>query len=300
MNRINLTDDFSMSRLAQGFWRLADWDLNSEERLEFIEELLEIGITTFDHADIYGDYRCEELFGEALALKPKLRAEMELVSKCGIKLISENRPQHEIKSYDTSKEHIIGSVNNSLDKLQTDYLDLLLIHRPDPLMDPDEVATAFKQLKQSGKVNHFGVSNFTPAQFEMLNSKLNFPLVTNQIEISVMSLDNFANGTLEKCQERDVAPMAWSPLAGGRIFTEETEQAQRIRATLNEIKEEVKADSIAQVSYAWLLNHPANIVPIVGSGKLKRVEEAVEATSIELTREQWFKIWQSSTGHEVA
>jgi len=179
-------------------------------------------------------------------------------------------------------------------------LDLLLIHRPDPLMDPDEVATAFEELKDSGKVRHFGVSNFTPAQFEMLNSKLDFSLVINQIEISVMSLDNFSNGALEKCQERDVAPMAWSPLAGGRIFTEETEQAQRIRATLNEIKEEVNADSIAQVSYAWLLNHPADIVPIVGSGKLERVEEAVDATAIDLTREQWFKIWQSSTGHEVA
>ena len=300
LDRIQLTDDFSMSRLAQGFWRLSNWGFDKQERLEFIESLLEMGITTFDHADIYGDYTCEDLFGEALELKPELREKMELVSKCGIKLISENRPEHEIKYYDTSKEHIISSVNNSLANLRTEYLDLLLIHRPDPLMNPNEVAEAFNQLKEEGKVLNFGVSNFLPSQFEMLNAKLEFPLVTNQVEISVMNFENFDNGTIEKCQEKDVAPMAWSPLAGGRIFNADTEKAERIKNTLYKIKEEVNADSIAQIMFAWLINHPAQIIPIVGSGKLHRVEEAVEAAEIELTRQQWFEIWQSGLGHPVA
>ncbi|MBM7555676.1 aldo/keto reductase [Halanaerobacter jeridensis] len=300
LDRVQLTEDFSISRLAQGFWRLADWDLSPQERLEFIESLLDLGITTFDHADIYGDYTCENLFGEALELKAELREEMELVSKCGIKLISENRPEHEIKYYDTSKEHIINSVNNSLNNLRTEYLDLLLIHRPDPLMDPDEVAETFKQLKEEGKVRNFGVSNFLPSQFEMLSSKLDFPLVTNQVEISVMNFENFDNGTIEKCQEKDVSPMAWSPLTGGKIFKAKSEKAQRIKNVLEEIKKDLNADSIAQIMYAWLLNHPAQIIPIVGSGKLYRVKEAVAAAEIELTRQQWFKIWQSGLGHPVA
>ena len=300
LDRVQLTEDFSMSRLAQGFWRLADWDFSPQERLEFIESLLEMGITTFDHADIYGDYTCEQLFGEALELKPELREEMELVSKCGIKLISENRPEHEIKHYDTSKEHIITSVNNSLDNLRTEYLDLLLIHRPDPLMDPNEVAAAFNQLRDEGKVHNFGVSNFLPSQMEMLNSKLDFPLVTNQIEISVMNFENFNNGTIEKCQEKNISPMAWSPLTGGKIFKAETEKAQRIKKVLEKIKKEHSADSIAQIMYAWLLNHPAQIIPIVGSGKLPRIERAVEAAEIELSRQQWFEIWQSGLGHPVA
>ena len=207
--------------------------------------------------------------------------------------------EHKIKSYDTSKEHIISSVENSLENLKTDYLDLILIHRPDPLMDPDQVAEAFKSLKKQGKVLNFGVSNFKPVEFDMLSSSLDFPLVTNQIEVSVMALENFENGSLDKCLEKGISPMAWSPLAGGSVFNSNQERAARVRKTLVKIKEETNAESIAQLMYAWILKHPANIIPIVGSGKINRIKEAVSSLAVEISREQWFEILQSSRGREV-
>jgi predicted oxidoreductase len=279
--------------------RLSEWGFSKKERLNFIEKIIDLGITSFDHADIYGDYRCEELFGEALALKPEIRKDIQLITKCGIKLISKNRPEHKIKHYDTSKEHIISSVENSLENLKTDYLDLLLIHRPDPPMDPDQVAEAFKSLKKQGKVLNFGVSNFKPVEFDMLSSSLDFPLVTNQIEVSVMALENFENGSLDKCLEKGISPMAWSPLAGGSVFNSNQERAARVRKTLVKIKEETNAESIAQLMYAWILKHPANIIPIVGSGKINRIKEAVSSLAVEISREQWFEILQSSRGREV-
>jgi len=300
MERVQLKEDLQFSRIIHGLWRLADWKQSDQETLALLEQCLELGITTFDNADIYGDYSCEELFGKALALKPELREKMELVTKCDIKLLSDQRPEHGIKHYDTSKKHIIWSAENSLKKLGVENIDVLLIHRPDPLMDPAEVAEAFRQLKQEGKVKHFGVSNFLPSQFDMLSSYLDEPLVTNQIEISVTHLEEFHNGSIDKCLEKRIAPMAWSPLAGGRIFSGDDEKSTRVRQTLEKIAGEVGAASIDQVMYAWLLRHPANIMPIVGSGKIERVKSAVEALNINLTREQWFDIWTSSLGHEVA
>lgn len=224
---------------------------------------------------------------------------MQIITKCGIKLISKNRPEHKIKYYDTSKEHIVKSVEKSLKNFNTDYIDVLLIHRPDPFMNPDEVAQAFTELKEQGKVLNFGVSNFNPSQFNMLSSKLDFPLVTNQIEISVGNFENFHNGVIEQCQEKSISPMAWSPLTGGKIFNSEEEKIIRIRQTLEKIKSEVGADSISEVMYAWLLNHPAKIIPIVGSSKLDRIKSAINSIKIKLTREQWFEMWQSSTGKTV-
>lgn len=199
MERVKLAEDLSFSRIIHGLWRLAVWRLTNRELLALIEQCLEMGINTFDHADIYGDYSCEQLFGEALSLKPDLRQRMRIVTKCGIKPVSNKRPKHRIKHYDTSKEHIINSVEHSLQNFGTDYLDVLLIHRPDPLMDPTEVAEAFHQLRTQGKVLYFGVSNFTPGQLDLLSSYLDFPLVTNQIEVSPMNLENFFNGTVDKC-----------------------------------------------------------------------------------------------------
>jgi predicted oxidoreductase len=213
MQKIKLNEDLELSRIVHGLMRLSEWGFSKKERLNLIESIMDLGITSFDHADIYGDYRCEELFGEALALKPEIRNDIQLITKCGIKMISKNRPEHKLKHYDTNKEHIISSVENSLKNLETDYIDLLLIHRPDPLMNPDQVAEAFKFLKAQGKVLNFGVSNFEPAEFEMLSSRLDFPLVTNQIEVSVMALENFDNGSIDKCLEKNIVPMALSPLA---------------------------------------------------------------------------------------
>ncbi|MDR0139972.1 aldo/keto reductase family oxidoreductase [Metabacillus idriensis] len=300
MQRIQLTEDLSFSRIIHGLWRLSDWNMSNEEVVNLIEECLKAGITTFDHADIYGNYTCEKKFGDALALKPELRKQMEIVTKCGIKLVSDNRPEHSIKSYDTSKEHILASVSKSLENFQTDYIDVLLIHRPDPYMDPAQVAEAFTQLKNEGKVRYFGVSNFKRSQFKMLQSYLDFPLITNQIELSAYNLENFEDGTLDLCQEERIAPMAWSPLAGGSIFSADDERAKSLRDTLERIAGEIGAKGIDEVLYAWLISHPANIMPIVGSGKMNRIESAIRALDLTLTRDQWFDILQVAMGREVA
>ncbi|MGB3259900.1 aldo/keto reductase [Paenisporosarcina sp.] len=300
MQRLELTEDLSFSRIIHGLWRLSEWNMTNEEVLELIEECLKAGITTFDHADIYGNYTCEKMFGDALALKPELREQMELVTKCGIKLVSDNRPDHRVKSYDTSKEYILASVNQSLINFQTDYIDVLLIHRPDPYMNPAEVAEAFTQLKNEGKVRHFGVSNFKRSQYKMLQSYLEFPLVTNQIELSAYQLENFEDGTLDLCQEERLAPMAWSPLAGGAIFNSQDEKTRKLRSKLEEIAVEVGAQGIDEVLYAWLLSHPAHIMPIVGSGKMPRIESAIRALNLTLTRGQWFDILQVAMGREIA
>lgn len=287
------------SRLALGFWRLADWGLSDRELLDLIRASLDLGITTFDHADIYGDYTCQELFGRALALEPALRKKMQLVTKCGIMLASPNRPQHALKHYNTSRAHIMASVEESLQTLGTDRVDLLLIHRPDLLMDPDEVAEAFTALRQAGKVLHFGVSNFTPSQFDLLASRLDFPLVTNQIEVSVLFLDLLHDGTVDRCLQKGIAPMVWSPLAGGRIFSEESERAARVRQALQAVGQELGGAPLDQVALSWVLTHPARFVPILGSGKIERIRSAARAEARQLSREQWFAIWSASSGTPV-
>jgi len=287
------------SRIVHGLWRLAEWRMSRSQLLGMIRACLDMGVTTFDHADIYGEYTCEGLFGETLAHDPTLRHKMQLVTKCGIKLVSKNRPQHMIKHYDTSKGHVIASVENSLRMLRTDHIDLLLIHRPHPLMDARETAEALASLRQSGKVLHVGVSNFTPDQFDLLASRLNFPLVTNQVECSAMNVGAFRDGTVDMCQGLRICPMAWSPLARGRVFREESEQAIRLRNVLSHVGEELGGASIDHVALAWLLNHPAKIVPVVGTGKRERIRKAVEAESLDLSREEWFAIWCASTGREI-
>ncbi len=289
----------NFSTFAVGFWRLHSWGFTTVQLIDFIEKCFELGIKTFDHADIYGDYSCEEIFGKSIAKKPSIRSKMQLVSKCGIKLVSEKRPNHKIKTYDTGSQHIIQSVENSLQMLQTDYLDVLLIHRSDPLMDADEIAEAFYKLGSGGKVRYFGVSNFLSAQFDLLQSRLDFPLITNQVEISVMNFDAFNNGILDQCQQYHIKPMAWSPLAGGQLFSAETAKAIRLRDTLNLIGTKYGSYSPDQVALAWLLQHPSGIVPVLGSGKIDRIEQAIESQMIKLSREDWFTIWTSSTGVEI-
>lgn len=288
----------SLSKIVQGFWRLADWNITNKEVLAIVDTCFELGITTFDHADIYGGYQCETLFGNALAESSIKRESYQLVTKCGIKLISDNRPNHAIKSYDTSKAHILQSVENSLKELRTDYIDLLLIHRTDDLMDADEVAEAFSELKQSGKVNYFGVSNFLPLTFELLSSRLDFPLVTNQIEYSVLNMNVQSDGTLDYCQSKRIQPMAWSPYAGGRLFSEQ-EKHQDVIAVLNKIGEECNGASLDQVAMAYVLKHPVRFIPILGTGKVERIQSATKSLDIDLSREQWYRIWEASKGHAV-
>ena len=300
MNRSRLQENGpEVSRIAAGLWRLSGWNLSASALCEWIEDAVELGVTTFDHADIYGDYTCERIFGEALAQMPSIRQDIQLVTKCGIQLVSKNNPGVTFKHYDTSREHILRSVGNSLERLRTDYIDLLLIHRPDPLMDVGEVAEAFTELRESGKVRFFGVSNFNTSQFEMLQSRLSFPLVTNQVEISVLHTEPIDDGTLDSCAGRGISPMAWSPLGGGALFTGNSEQIIRVRGELESACRRVGIGSIDTLALAWLLRHPAGIVPVIGTHSPERMKNAVAAADVELPREDWFRILRASKGTDV-
>ncbi|WP_435945257.1 aldo/keto reductase [Dryocola sp. BD586] len=283
------------SRLVMGYWRLMEWNMSPRQLASFIEEHVELGITTADHADIYGGYLCEAAFGEAMRLVPHLRQKMEIVTKCGIATTA--NPAHALGHYITDRSHIISSAEASLQKLATDYLDLLLIHRPDPLMDADEVAEAFTALHQSGKVRHFGVSNFTPAQFALLQSRLPFTLATNQVEISPVHQPAILDGTLDQCQQLRIRPMAWSCLGGGRLFNDES--FQPLRDELQAVADEIGAQTIEQVVYAWVMRLPSRPLPIIGSGKIERVRSAIHSLSVEMSRQQWFRIRKAALGYDV-
>jgi len=285
----------AFSPLIMGYWRLMAWEMTPQQRVSFIEHHLSLGITTVDHADIYGDYRCEAAFGEALKLAPDLRDRLQIVTKCGI--ATRAKPEHQIGHYNTDKAHILQSAENSLRHFATDRLDLLLIHRPDPLMNADAVAEAFLELHQSGKVLHFGVSNFTPAQFALLQSRLPFTLATNQVEISPIQQNVMLDGTLDQCQQLRLRPMAWSCLGGGELFHDP--HYQPLREELEKVRLETCAASLAQVVYAWVLALPSQPLPIIGSGNVDRVSEAVAALRIQLDRQQWFRIRKAALGYDV-
>ena len=283
------------SRFVMGYWRLMDWNMSPLQLASFIEEHIDLGVTTVDHADIYGGYQCEAAFGEALKLVPALRERMEIVTKCGIATTA--KPEHALGHYITDSAHIIKSAEQSLVNLATDRIDLLLIHRPDPLMDADEVAEAFLSLHQSGKVRHFGVSNFTPAQFALLQSRLPFTLATNQVEISQVHQPLLLDGTLDQLQQLRIRPMAWSCLGGGRLFNDDA--FQPLRNELETIALELNAQSIEQVVYAWILRLPSKPLPIIGSGKIERVRSALAAEELQMTRQQWFRIRKAALGYDV-
>jgi len=301
VSRIQLCPDGpNFSRFVMGYWRLMGWGLSTQALVDFIEAGIELGITTVDHADIYGGYRVEARFGEALTLAPALREQLEIVTKCGIALVEPERPQHRIKHYDTSAAHILASVDRSLRNLCTDYIDLLLIHRPDPLMNADQVAEAFVSLHAAGKVRHFGVSNFSPRQLELLQTRLPFPLATNQLELSPYNLAPFWDGTLDQCQQRCIAPMAWSCLGGGRLFKGQDTVSERLRPVLSELSAALGGPSQEQLLYAWVMTHPSRPLPLLGSQHLDRVCHAIDAETIQLDRQQWFQILQAAAGEEVA
>lgn len=285
-----------LSEVVGGAWRLAEWGWSIAQRQAWIEGCLALGLTSFDHADIYGDYQTEPLFGQVLAKSPGLRQRMQLVSKCGIRLVSSQRPQHEVKSYDTSAIHISASVETSLRALHTDHLDLLLIHRPDALMDADEVARCFERLHQSGKVLHFGVSNFSPRQFELLNSR--FPLETNQVECSPLNLGVLHDGTLDQMQQMRLRPMVWSPLGGGRLFSDTDPVAQRVRPVMQTIADRLGV-SLTTLALAWLMRHPSRPRPVIGTRRITVAQEAMAATRLQLETTDWYRIWQAGAGHEV-
>ena len=287
------------STVIAGCMNWGQWGakFNTQTYLSQIKKTLESGVNTFDHADIYGHYTTEEEFGAALKLDPSLRSKMQIITKCGICMLTPNRPLHQIKSYNTTKTHILSSVERSLTNFHTDYIDMLLIHRPDPLMSPHEIAEAFRILKQSGKVKHFGVSNFTTTQFSMLHNL--FPLEVNQIELSILHTRPFYDGVTDQCMEKGIVPQAWSPLGGGKIHLDvQDEKSRRIISMASMLGEKYNA-SFDQILIAWLLKHPAGIVPVLGTTKIERIQAAMAAGSIEMTSEEWHMLLRASNGFDV-
>jgi predicted oxidoreductase len=291
--------EYKTSPFIIGTMRIGNWGSNMDktEIERFIEGCLQLNLIDFDHADIYGSYTTEFDFGAVLRKRPDLRPQIRITTKCGIKLISKNRPEHNIKSYNLTKEYIKSSVENSLICLNTDYLDTLLLHRPDFLFDPNEIAFIFEELIKEGKVRHFGVSNFSVSQFDLLNNI--FPLCTNQVEISLLQREAFVSGILDQCQKLKITPTAWSPLGGGAMFNNSRDPSIiEIQTSVAVLTRKYNV-AIDQILLAWLRKHPSGIIPVLGSSKLSRIKKAKESLSVNLTHEEWYTLWQAATGNEI-
>ena len=294
--RLDLSGQLEISRLVYGMWRVADDADTSPAHVQAkIEACLEQGITTMDQADIYGDYGAEEVMGAALRAAPDLRDRIEIVTKCDIVAPIGKYADKRVKYYDTSAAHITASVEASLVNMATDRIDLLLIHRPDPMMDHHETGAALDGLVASGKVRAVGVSNFKLNDWTLLQSAMKTPLCTNQVEASVLHFMPFIDGDIAWMQERGIRPMAWSPLGGGRLFGDE---GAAVRAVLDRVASEQGVDATA-VAVAWLLAHPAKLAPVMGTNNLDRIRAISAATRVELDRETWFEILTAAWGREV-
>lgn len=295
MERVELQGGVSLSRLVYGMWRLAeDVDVSPAHIRAKVEACLAQGITSMDHADIYGGYAVEEMFGAALK-GSSLRNKIEIVTKCGIIAPVGRHKTAPVKHYDTSRTRITASVEASLRLLGTDRIDLLLIHRPDPFMDHHETGAALDALVASGKVRAVGVSNFRPWDMAALQAAMATPLSTNQIELSLHALETFTNGDLVDLQRLRLPPMAWSPLGGGKLMTD----TGPLGTLMDQMAAEAGTDRAA-VAIAWLLAHPARILPVLGTNALPRIGQISKAMQVPMDRIRWFRLYQTALGREVA
>lgn len=296
MDRVKLSDTLEFSRLIYGMWRIADDENTSPAHVQAkIESCLAQGITTMDQADIYGGYTAEAVLGAALKQAPQLRSKIEIVSKCGIVAPVGRHATASVKHYNTSADYITAAVEQSLQDFGTDYLDLLLIHRPDPFMDHEETGRTLDALIASGKIRAAGVSNFRPWDFTLLQSAMSNRLATNQIELSLIETAPYTNGDLAFLQERKIKPMAWSPLGGGSLFAN---QQSNLFQTLEAVANRLESD-VTSVAIAWLLAHPAQILPVLGTNNLTRINAISKAASVKIDRETWFELYSAATGKEV-
>ena len=297
MERVRFLEGLELSRIIYGMWRLCDDPDTSARHVQAkIEACLEQGITTIDQADVYGGYASERLFGDALRRSPGLREGLQIITKCGIIAPVGRHRRARVKHYDTGKSHIEASVDHSLKLMGIDYIDLLLIHRPDPMMDARETGAALDSLVASGKVRAVGVSNFRPHDRSLLQASMRNPIVTNQIELSLLAHKGFTNGDVAHWQELGVPIMAWSPLGGGALVT------GGAGAGLGSCLEAVsKRDGVdpAAVAVAWLLAHPARILPVMGSNAIARIRAFSDAFRVTMDRETWYELYSAALGHEV-
>jgi predicted oxidoreductase len=295
MELISLGGSLRCSRIVQGFWRLTDWAFSTSQLVDFIEGCLERGVTTFDTAEIYADTECERRIGLALHEKRELRARMQIVSKTGI--FKRDMESGKFGYYDTTYDRIMESCKASLQRLNCEYIDLYLIHREDPCFDPWETARALKDLIKSGLIRQAGASNFDPFKFNALNTAMGGTLVTNQIEWNPVCFEHFDSGMMDVLAEKKLHPMIWSPLAGGKLFTSEDPKCSKAREKIVQIAKR-HGEAPDTIVYAWLLYHPVKALPISGSNKPARLDNAIRALDVKLERWEWYELYTAS-GQQV-
>ena len=298
MERVSLPGGVEMSRIVYGMWRVGDDSDTSPAHVRAkIDACLAQGITTIDQADIYGGYVAEAILGDCLKQNNGLRDQLEIVTKCDIVAPAGRYADARVKHYDTSAAHIERSINNSLTDMGIDHIDLLLIHRPDPLMDHHETGGALDAAVKSGKVRAIGVSNFKPWDWELLQSAMETPLATNQIEISLTAHKALTNGDIAFHQQHGISPMAWSPLGGGSLM--DANAAGELRQIMSRVALETDTDEAA-VAVAWLLAHPSKIIPVMGTNTISRIKGLSDAQKINMDRQTWFELYTAALGREVA
>jgi predicted oxidoreductase len=291
------------SRLAYGTWRILDEEDKAncapQALLSRFKACADLGVTTLDTAEIYGGYLVEEAIGGALKLDPAFRSKIEIVTKCGIYVPCQFHPDRKVAHYNVTAARIIKSAEKSLRFLGTDHIDLLLVHRPDWLTSADETAEGLNKLLKEGKIRSAGVSNYNVPQFDLLNSRMDQPLVTNQVEFSLLHMDPIYDGTADQCQRLKILPMAWSPLAQGALMSQDNPAAARLHAKAAELSAKYDGATLDQLAYAWIMAHPSTPLPIIGTNKLERIQAVVKAAEIKLEREDWYGLWQAAKGHGV-
>ena len=287
------------SRMVYGTWRMLDDAPSAQDINRRLHLCLELGITTIDGAEIYGGYAQEEALGAAMALTPGLRDKLELVTKSGIYIPHPTAPGRRVAHYDVTAKRLIECVDAALKRLGTDQIDLFLVHRPDWLTSIDDTANGLNALVKSGKIKSAGVSNYSPSQYAALNSRMDQPLATNQVEFSLLHMDPIFDGTFDQLQTERVQPMAWSPLAGGSLFDGKNPAAQRLAKEAALIAPKYNGASLEQLAYAWVMAHPCRPIPVIGTNRHDRIQSASIAAHIELEREDWFALWVAAKGHGI-
>jgi predicted oxidoreductase len=300
MNRITLaTHGPEFSRMVYGTWRLLDTKPTAQEINRRLHACLDLGITTIDTAEIYGLYEVEQRLGAALALSPGLRDKLEIVTKAGIYVPCSYHPERRTAHYNATSPRLLKSLEKSLRLLGTDHVDLFLVHRPDWLTRAEDTAAGLNELLRAGKIRAAGASNYSASQFDLLNAQMEQPLMTNQIEFHLLRPEPIDDGTLHQCEKLGVLPMAWSPLAGGRIFNPDNPAATRLAAAAKSMSSHYNAATLEQLAYAWILAHPSHPLPVIGTNKLERLQSAAQADGIMLEREDWYALWEAAQGRKI-
>lgn len=287
------------SRVVYGTWRILDDGSSIQDINRRLHRCVELGMTTVDTAEIYGDYEVETALGKAFALSPGLRDQLEIVTKAGIYVPNKYHPERQTAFYNATGARLVKSVEKSLRFLGTDHVELFLVHRPDWLTSADDTAAGLNQLLRDGKIRSAGVSNYNVHQFDLLNSRMEQPLVTNQVEFHLLRMNPIYDGTFDQCQQHRILPMAWSPLASGRLFDSTNEAAMRIAVTAASMAEKYNDATVEQLAYAWIMAHPSQAFPVIGTNKSERIKSAAESANIKLDREDWYALWVAAQGHGI-